>query len=179
VLVSKDAISANSSAIDGIQTLANGPFTLQNTSINLNAGNTVAVSLNGNGGNPEIIENDLISTAGHGIGLVFSGGASVAALVQDTNFQSNLVGVSIVGDGTNAGGIDLGGGQLGSLGGNSFKGFTGTGGNYAIQLILQRTLGFPATAGQRLEANARHAEFSPRCFRMTLASLSSTGLSVL
>jgi Domain of unknown function (DUF4214) len=45
------------------------------------------------------------------------------AFVQGNDFHNDSVGVSLIGDGTHAGLIDMGGGQLGSVGGNNFRGF--------------------------------------------------------
>jgi hypothetical protein len=68
---------------------------------------------------------------------------SSSVVVQDTRFGSGTpdvrdlrVGVSIRGDGTTAGTIDLGGGLLGSDGANNFLGFgTATANSYAIGLF--------------------------------------------
>jgi hypothetical protein len=137
VLIGKDTLAANDLVDAGISGTAVGSFTIQNTSVVLNAGITTAVQLSGNSGNPDIIENDTFSTSGHGDGLMFTGGSGVEAFVQDVNFQNNKIGVEISGDGTNAGIIDLGGGPLGSQGGNNFKGFNGVNGHFAI--ILSNT----------------------------------------
>jgi hypothetical protein len=85
------------------------------------------------------IANNVLSTGGLGTGLVLrnSGGATgiVDATVQGNDFHGNKVGVEI--DGVNLGttGIDLGGGDGQSLGGNNFRDFTAAGtstGRFAI-----------------------------------------------
>jgi hypothetical protein len=48
---------------------------------------------------------------------------------------NNKIGVSITGDGTSFGTVDLGGGSLGSSGNNDFRLFTGTLGRFAIQAL--------------------------------------------
>jgi hypothetical protein len=60
-----------------------------------------------------------------GTGL-FLNGPNARFLVQGNAFHQTQVGIEIVGDGLHAGTIDLGGGSLGSSGGNDFRGFTGT-----------------------------------------------------
>jgi hypothetical protein len=59
-------------------------------------------------------------------------------LVQGNAFHQTQVGVEIVGDGIHAGAIDLGGGALGSLGGNDFREFTspGTANSAAISVTM-------------------------------------------
>jgi filamentous hemagglutinin len=138
---SKDSFAANATVSAGIEVQANGSLTLENTSVVLNSGATIGALLYSNAGNPQIIENDTFSTSGKGTGLILSDGVSGVALVQDNNFQNNLVGVEISGDGTDVGEIDLGGGTLGSLGGNNFKGYTGSAGNYAIELTNTNSAG--------------------------------------
>jgi hypothetical protein len=73
------------------------------------------------------ILNNRIDSNNHGFGLVMEmtvGDAiHFSALVQGNDFHNNAVGVEVIGDGTSAGNIDMGGGPLGSLGGNDFRGF--------------------------------------------------------
>jgi hypothetical protein len=61
-----------------------------------------------------------------GTGL-FLNGPNARFLVQGNAFHQAQVGIEVVGDGLHAGTIDLGGGPLGSLGGNDFREFTGVG----------------------------------------------------
>ncbi len=130
--INADKITVKGSAEAGLTTTANGSMKLTNTTITTGGGN--ALLLNGSSGNPQTIENNTLSTTGTGTGLAFGGGDLVVALVQGNNFVSNLVGVAITGDGTNAGNIDLGGGLLGSTGKNNFSGFTSTSNHYALTL---------------------------------------------
>jgi hypothetical protein len=73
------------------------------------------------------ILNNRVDSNNHGTGLVMEmtiGDAiHFSALVQGNDFHNNAVGVEVIGDGTAAGNIDMGGGSLGSLGGNDFRGF--------------------------------------------------------
>ncbi len=50
--------------------------------------------------------------------------AHYSASVEGNDFHNNAIGVLITGDGTHAGNIDMGGGSLGSKGGNNFRSFT-------------------------------------------------------
>jgi len=134
VSINKDSLAANAQVSGGMYVQSNGSLTLENTSVLLKSGATFDALIQSNSGTPQLIENNTFSTSGQGTGVEFVGGAPFVALVQDNNFQNNKVGVEIYGDGTNAGEIDLGGGLLGSLGGNNFKGYTGASGNYAIEL---------------------------------------------
>jgi hypothetical protein len=82
------------------------------------------------------IANNILNTQSLGTGLEMSAGSNFQALVQGNNFRSNLVGVDVQGNGTTAGVIDLGGGALGSTGGNNFTTFTAaTNNSYAIGLF--------------------------------------------
>ncbi len=49
--------------------------------------------------------------------------AHFRAYVEGNDFHNNRVGVSVIGDGVNVGTVDMGGGSLGSQGGNNFRGF--------------------------------------------------------
>jgi len=81
-----------------------------------------------------------VSTGGLGTGLYLDkevAGNNMSMDVEFDNFNNNAVGVFIQGDGASAGVIDLGGGSLGSHGGNNFAMFTPTAavsGHFAISL---------------------------------------------
>jgi hypothetical protein len=82
------------------------------------------------------ISNNAFHTNGQGDGLNLVGGAKFQAVVQGNSFTANKVGVRVTGDGTTAGTVDLGGGSLGSTGGNDFTSFkTATGESFAIGLF--------------------------------------------
>jgi hypothetical protein len=73
-------------------------------------------------GTSATINNNTFDTQFAGTGVSLESMNSVSSIsFQDNNFRSNLVGVFIQGDGTTAGTIDLGGGSLGSTGGNDFR----------------------------------------------------------
>jgi hypothetical protein len=85
------------------------------------------------------IANNSISTSGQGTGIQIAKAtlaANFSCAVSDNDLVLNQVGIAVEGDGTaspNAfGTIDLGGGTLGSPGGNDFHGFTGSGGHFSI-----------------------------------------------
>jgi len=130
--INKNTISVKAGSAVGITTAVAGSLVLSNNNVNLVQQGTAA-ELNVTSGNPQTIIGNTFDSDG-GIGIAFSGGAGVVALVQANNFQGNLIGVHITGDGQSAGDIDLGGGDLGSTGGNNFKGFNGVSGHYAIVL---------------------------------------------
>src|SRR5262245_18597886 len=70
----------------------------------------------------EVTRNEL-STRDMGTGLVLQGSPAFQAKVQGNNFDRNRVGVNVLGDGTTAGNVDLGGGSLRSAGGNDFTSY--------------------------------------------------------
>jgi hypothetical protein len=86
-----------------------------------------------------VIQGNELNT-GHGLGLVVDSQSSlVSAKVQGNDFRLNATGVSITGNILGAGNIDLGGGSLGSLGRNDFRGFTparAAAGEFAIALHM-------------------------------------------
>jgi len=130
--INKNTIGVKVGNALGIFAAVAGRLTLTNNNVNLLQQGTAAV-LNAASGNPQTISGNTFDSNG-GVGIAFSGGAGVVALVQANNFQGNQIGVQIKGDGTSAGDIDLGGGDLGSTGDNNFDGFNGVSGHYAIVL---------------------------------------------
>jgi hypothetical protein len=103
------------------------------------------------------MSNNSIDTNGLGAGVVFvvTNGGVFQAVVQGNDFHTNMIGMFVQGDGTAnptaAGTIDAGGGTLGSLGGNNFRGFTSadasSGTRYAI--IVANTVGAAGTVKAR------------------------------
>jgi hypothetical protein len=82
------------------------------------------------------VVNNVLSTNSQATGLILSGGSHFQALVQGNNFHNDLRGVQVIGNGSTGGVIDLGGGSLGSTGGNDFRSFTtATATSYAIGLF--------------------------------------------
>jgi hypothetical protein len=130
--LTKTTVTSKAVGNAGFTATAAGTLTVAKNSFTTVGG--TAAKLTGSSGDPQLITKNSFNTGGTGTGLAFIGGSSVVAMVSGNNFQGNLVGVSITGDGTDAGNVDLGGGLLGSKGKNDFSGFTGTGGNYAIAL---------------------------------------------
>jgi Domain of unknown function (DUF4214) len=102
-------------------------------------------------GGTETVIDDVFDTGGKGTALVLTGGAGLKALVQGNDFRGNLVGVQITGDGTSGGNVDLGGGSLGSQGGNDFRNYPagGAGGSFAISLASS-VAGYTASARQNI-----------------------------
>ena len=96
------------------------------------------------------IVNNVLSTNSQATGLTLSGGSHFQAMVQGNNFNNNLSGVDVIGDGITAGVIDLGGGSLGSTGGNNFRSFTtANDSSYAIGLFNVSS-GYSMTALENL-----------------------------
>jgi hypothetical protein len=89
------------------------------------------------------IAGNTIDTSGKRIGLAIDnkGGQSneLAVKVEGNDFRNNAVGISLWGNLISAGTIDLGGGALGSMGQNDFRGFTAATaaqGRFAIALHM-------------------------------------------
>jgi hypothetical protein len=86
--------------------------------------------------------NNTLST-GRGIGLAITapttptGDRDTQVLVQGNNFHNDLIGVSYTGNKGSSLTTDLGGGLLGSLGGNDFRGYTNHGTAAAAAIVLQ------------------------------------------
>jgi hypothetical protein len=90
------------------------------------------------------ISNNRISTNNVATGILFqkSSPNSLSASVANNNLVLNLVGIAVIANfsSTDLGTIDAGGGSLGSVGGNDFHGFTGSGGHFAITTSMQNGL---------------------------------------
>ncbi len=70
------------------------------------------------------IAGTLINTQGSGVGILLQGAAGVQVAIGCNNLSGNAVGAKLIGDGSDIGTIDMGGGSLGSAtvmtGGNTF-----------------------------------------------------------
>jgi hypothetical protein len=86
-----------------------------------------------------ILNNSITTNGGKGLFLGSNDASQMQVDVQGNDFHGNTMGVFINGDGTNAGTIDLGGGSLGSLGGNNFRGFTTIGTLTNAAIVLANT----------------------------------------
>ncbi len=79
--------------------------------------------------NVQILTNTIQTGRGTGLAITAAttatGDRDTQVLVQGNDFHNNLIGVNYVGNGGSSITTDLGGGALGSLGGNNFRGFTG------------------------------------------------------
>lgn len=86
-----------------------------------------------------LVRNNAIATGfGVGIGVNAQGGDWWAAVrVEGNDFHNNAVGVSYLGGGGGSVVVDLGGGSLGSLGGNNFRGFVTFGSPTAAAVVSQ------------------------------------------
>jgi hypothetical protein len=107
-----------------------------NTVKTTGGGDALSIAVSSSSPTMVTVLNNTLNTGGLAGGLILSGGPHFQAMVQGNKFNGNLVGVSVTGDGTTAGVVDLGGGTLGSTGGNDFSSFTtATSDSYAIGLF--------------------------------------------
>jgi hypothetical protein len=72
--------------------------------------------------NVKILNNQLDTNTGMQMVVATGDDAHFRAYVEGNDFHNDAVGLSVVADGASAGTIDLGGGALGSHGGNNFRG---------------------------------------------------------
>jgi hypothetical protein len=101
--------------------------------------------------NVRILTNDIVTGRGTGLAIKAQAGTNgdqaTQVLVQGNDFHNNLIGVSY--NGAGGGSVistDLGGGSLGSLGGNNFRGFTTKGVLTSAAIVLQNAGGDVLTA---------------------------------
>jgi hypothetical protein len=102
------------------------------------------------------VTNNALSTRNRGTGLVLQGGPAFQALVQGNNFNDNRLGVSVFGDGTTAGNVDLGAGSLGSTGGNDFTSYVQVNQPYFYAIGL-----FKVAPGYTMKAMGNKFSVSP------------------
>ncbi|MCC6123956.1 MAG: right-handed parallel beta-helix repeat-containing protein, partial [Pirellulales bacterium] len=89
-------------------------------------------------------------SGGNDIGIAVVGGS---AKIQNNDLTENDVGIQVDGDAT----VDAGGGSFSSAGNNDLTGYTGTGGNYAIE-NLNKTV---AAGGAGIDVKAQYNDFGP------------------
>jgi hypothetical protein len=124
------AIQVQNSGTD--QAVLGGPVIISNNTIALSGMHAIGITVLASGIDSPFsdvnILNNTISTNITGTGLVlYTDSGGLRALVQGNDLWNNLVGVSITGDSAgNPGDIDMGGGNLGSLGGNDFRAWNST-----------------------------------------------------
>jgi hypothetical protein len=136
---SNNKITANGGG-DGIFTNGTGSSNSLtysgNTIKTTGGGDALSLSVSSSSPTTATVLNNVLNTGGLAAGLILSGGPKFHAKVQGNNFSSNLEGVMVSGNGATAGVVDLGGGSLGSTGGNNFSSFkTATSDSYAIGLF--------------------------------------------
>jgi hypothetical protein len=131
-------------------TAANNVINMLNPIASSSGGLSTAIAVASTAGttNPVSVtlQNNTVNTSLLGLGILLSpsagNGSNFRALLQGNDFHYNMIGLEDIGDGTAtataAGLVDLGGGALGSLGGNDFRGFLASdataGNRYAIFL---------------------------------------------
>jgi hypothetical protein len=125
---------------DGIRAFGTGSsnsFTYSaNTIKTTGGGDALAMFVSGASPTTVSVVNNILSTNNQATGLILTGGAHFQAMVQGNTFSSDLRGVKVIGNGSTAGVVDLGGGSLGSTGGNDFSSFTtANASSYAIGLF--------------------------------------------
>jgi hypothetical protein len=140
---SNNQITANGGG-DGIFTNGTGASNSLtyggNTIKTTGGGDALSLSVSSSSPTTATVLNNVLNTGGLAAGLIISGGPQWRSKVQGNTFGGNLVGVMVTGHGTTAGVVDLGGGPLGSAGGNNFSSFkTATPDSYAIGLFQVAT----------------------------------------
>jgi hypothetical protein len=116
----------------GSTTVVNNALTLGDWSVGIDVLSPAGVNASG------ILRDNLIETGTWGFGIRFqkSVGVTFNFEVDGNDLARAFVGVSVGGDGTSGstafGTIDLGGGALGSPGGNDFHGYTGANEHFAV-----------------------------------------------
>jgi hypothetical protein len=108
--------------------------------------------------NASILNNTIMANGGGGLGVGCAMRSNIFVLVQGNYFHGAGIGVTITGDGTGAGNVDLGGGSFNgmgsSLGGNDFREFTtqGTFTSAAIALLFTSSSAVIPAAGNIFSA---------------------------
>jgi hypothetical protein len=124
----------------GIQVTRGLNTLIANNAINLSAGDLggEGIVLQNPGFSPlttaTVRNNTVVTRQGRGLYVNAFNDFDMQAVVQGNDFHSNAVGVEYLGSASGTISTDLGGGMLGSLGGNNFRGIAkqGTAGNAAI-----------------------------------------------
>jgi hypothetical protein len=132
-IVSRNAFFLQDSVENGIDVHNCGVFNGTPTTIVNNAitspGGSIATGIfvhqDGTGVSDVKILDNRIETRNFGLSLAMAVGDNdhFRAFVEGNDFHNNVVGVLVEGDETANGNVDLGGGALGSNGGNNFRGF--------------------------------------------------------
>jgi hypothetical protein len=144
----------NDAVVSGSDT--SNSITFKKNTLKTNTGGNALVStVSSSTSTSWTIKGSTFNPNGQGTGLSLQGGSTFQALVQGTNFNNNNVGVSVNGDGTTAGTVDLGLGPLGSQGNNNFSTFTAaTATSYAIGL-------FSVASSYKMDAKSNQFTVSP------------------
>ena len=135
---------------------SSAPITITNNTIATLAGDAIHVDQNVSGGTFVRILNNAVSThdGNAGVGVTVSTDVDhFNVLVQGNDFHNARFGVDVFGDGTSVGNIDLGGGTLGSLGGNNFRRFTLPANENSAAIVLANAPQGTIVAQQNIFAN--------------------------
>ncbi len=124
------------------------------------------------------IVNNTINTGNQGIGLILDPGyqANFSVLVQGNDFHGDKFGVYLLDADSNNANVnaDLGGGSLGSLGGNDFRGFTTLGTQSSAAIVL-----FNISSGATLPARNNIFGAAPNLVIDDSVSGAATGTGVI
>jgi hypothetical protein len=173
-VIQGNTVTVSSSGFDGIGVASSTGVIIRNNTVRTTAGSVggivVGFVVNGGVSTSVTIADNVVQTGGTGI-FLFKGfsNSPLSVSLSGNDVVNNKVGVSISGDGTSVGTVDLGGGSLGSAGNNDFHLFNGAAGHFAIQttgaagdtIQAQNNLftGSPAAAisapGETVNATAR------------------------
>ena len=152
ITISQNSFTSDSASNDvGISIKNSGttqfPIIFANNVVNMLAANTVGLGIAQDNSSFSFVRilNNSISTAntGTGIAMTMTQGdlTHFAALAQGNDFHNNAIGVSVTGDGLGSGTVDLGLGDLSSLGGNDFRGFISKGTATHAAIVLNASTG--------------------------------------
>ena len=115
----------------------------------------------------QILNNTIETSKGTGLAITApttaTGDRDTQVLVQGNDFHNNSIGISYTGNGGSSITTDVGGGALGSLGGNNFRGFTSPGTASAGAIVLAGA-GAGATLSARSNMFATPAKASSVVF---------------
>jgi hypothetical protein len=138
-VIQGNVVTVTTSGLDGIGVAESTNVTIRGNTVRVagSGGGIVVGFVVKSGVSTSVTITDNIVQTGSSTGIFLNKGFSSSPLsvaLAGNDLVNNQVGVSISGDGTSVGTIDLGGGSLGSAGNNDFHLFTGSGGHFAIQV---------------------------------------------
>jgi hypothetical protein len=138
-VIQGNTMTVPANGLDGIGVAGSTGVIIRNNTVRVNGGSVggivVGYVVNGGVSTSVTIADNVVQTGSSNGILLFKGFTSspLSVSLSGNDLVNNKVGVSINGDGTSVGTVDLGGGSLGSAGNNDFHLFNGAAGHFAIQ----------------------------------------------